>query len=168
MRSFTALTLLLALIGVLQTNAGNVFYLEDKGKVSAKGKGSRRLKSATFDAFDTNGKSKGKSGVDAASANGKSKGKSKSGVDAASANGKSKGKSGGGKSSKSSETDATICGTSKTGKSGGRKLCGVDSQDASVNVIAGAKVPESAAVCNTQVYKTAAASIAGSVVWFAM
>ena len=124
MRSFTALTLLLALIGVLQTNAGNVFYLEDKGKVSAKGKGSRRLKSATFDAFDTNGKSKGKSGVDAAS----------------SANGKSKGKSGGGKSSKSSETDATICGTSKTGKSGGRKLCGVDSQDASVNVIAGAKV----------------------------
>jgi hypothetical protein len=136
MRSFTALTLLLALIGVLQTNAGNVFYLEDKGKVSAKGKGSRRLKSATFDAFDTNGKSKGKSG--------------------------------GGKSSKSSETGATICGTSKTGKSGGRKLCGVDSQDASVNVIAGAKVPESAAVCNTQVYKTAAASIAGSVVWFAM
>jgi hypothetical protein len=151
MRSFTALTLLLALIGVLQTNAGNVFYLEDKGKVSAKGKGSRRLKSATFDAFDTNGKSKGKSGVDAASPNGKSKGKS-----------------GGGKSSKSSETGATICGTSKTGKSGGRKLCGVDSQDASVNVIAGAKVPESAAVCNTQVYKTAAASIAGSVVWFAM
>jgi hypothetical protein len=151
MRSFTALTLLLALIGVLQTNAGNVFYLEDKGKVSAKGKGSRRLKSATFDAFDTNGKSKGKSGVDAASPNGKSKGKS-----------------GGGKSSKSSETDATICGTSKTGKSGGPKLCGVDSQDASVNVIAGAKVPESAAVCNTQVYKTAAASIAGSVVWFAM
>jgi hypothetical protein len=148
MRSFTALTLLLALIGVLQTNAGNVFYLEDKGKVSAKGKGSRRLKSATVDAFDTNGKSKGKSGVDA--------------------NGKSKGESGGGKSSKSSETDATICGTSKTGKSGGRKLCGVDSQDASVNVIAGAKVPESAAVCNTQVYKTAAASIAGSVVWFAM
>jgi hypothetical protein len=151
MRSFTALTLLLALIGVLQTNAGNVFYLEDKGKVSAKGKGSRRLKSATFDAFDTNGKSKGKSGVDAASANGKSKGKS-----------------GGGKSSKSSETDATICGTSKTGKSGGRKLCGVDSQDASVNVIAGAKVPESAAVCNTQVYKTAAASIAGSIIWFVM
>jgi hypothetical protein len=151
MRSFTALTLLLALIGVLQTNAGNVFYLEDKGKVSAKGKGSRRLKSATFDAFDTNGKSKGKSGVDAASPNGKSKGKS-----------------GGGKSSKSSETGATICGTSKTDKSGGRKLCGVDSQDASVNVIAGAKVPESAAVCNTQVYKTAAASIAGSVVWFAM
>ena len=56
MRSFTALTLLLALIGVLQTNAGNVFYLEHKGKVGAKGKGSRRLKS------DDNVKSKGKSG----------------------------------------------------------------------------------------------------------
>ena len=39
MRSFTALTLLLALIGVLQTNAGGAFNLEGKGK------GSRRLKS---------------------------------------------------------------------------------------------------------------------------
>ena len=152
MRSFTALTLLLALIGVLQTNAGNVFYLEHKGKVSAKGKGSRRLKSDSAAVFDT-GKSKGKSGSD---------------DDAASGNGKSKGKSGSGKSSKSSEDEANNCGTSKTGKSGGRKLCGVDSQDASVNVVAGTKVPKSAAVCNTQVYKTAAASIAGSVVWFAM
>ena len=147
MRSFTALTLLLALIGVLQTNAGNVFYLEHKGKVSAKGKGSRRLKSDRNVVIFDNVKSKGKSGGAAPSGNGKS---------------------GGGKSSKSIGADANDCGTSKTGKSGGRKLCGVDSQDASVNVVAGTKVPKSAAVCNTQVYKTAAASIAGSVVWFAM
>jgi hypothetical protein len=149
MRSFTALTLLLALIGVLQTNAGNVFYLEHKGKVSAKGKGSRRLKSDRNVVIFDNVKSKGKSGGAAPSGNGKSK-------------------SGGGKSSKSIGADANDCGTSKTGKSGGRKLCGVDSQDASVNVVAGTKVPKSAAVCNTQVYKTAAASIACSVVWFAM
>ena len=160
MRSFTALTLLLALIGVLQTNAGNVFYLEHKGKVSAKGKGSRRLKSDRNVVNVDNVKSKGKSGGAAPSGNGKSK----SGGAAPSGNGKS----GGGKSSKSIGADANDCGTSKTGKSGGRKLCGVDSQDASVNVVAGTKVPKSAAVCNTQVYKTAAASIAGSVVWFAM
>ena len=128
MRSFTALTLLLALIGVLQTNAGNVFYLEHKGKVSAKGKGSRRLKS------DPN-------------------------------------VADGGGNKKSVDAQSVECGAGSTkGPKDSRKLKKADCEETAIEPIAELVAPIiTHSGCDKQFSKTAAAaSIAGSIIWFVM
>jgi hypothetical protein len=124
MRSFTALTLLLALIGVLQTNAGGAFNLEGKGK----GKGSRRLKS------DPN-------------------------------------VADGGGNKKSVDAQSVECGAGSTkGPKDSRKLKKADCEETAIEPIAELVAPIiTHSGCDKQFSKTAAAaSIAGSIIWFVM